>query len=250
MIDIRSSRDFRISFSCSICARISASSASSFSISRPVSRASRMFRIASDCRSLRSKRSRSCWPACSESGAPRMILITSSMLSTAILSPSRMCSRSRAPWRGRTRSAGRPPCADGRRSAAASPAADMTSRHATDQSEHDHPEGGLHLGVLEQLVEHDLWNRIALELDHDPHAVAIGLVAQVGDVGRPFLSRTSCAICSMRRDLFTMNGISVTTIRCDPGRSPALRFRRPPASRLLPRPFSVGLADLVGTRTI
>ncbi len=28
-----------------------------------------------------------------------------------------------------------------------------------------------------------------------------------------FLSRTSCAICSIRRDLFTMKGISVTTIR-------------------------------------
>ena len=37
--------------------------------------------------------------------------------------------------------------------------------------------------MLVELVEHDLGDRVALELDHDPHAVAVRLVAQVGDLG-------------------------------------------------------------------
>ena len=37
------------------------------------------------------------------------------------------------------------------------------------------------LGVLVELVEHDLWLRAALELDDDTHAVAIALVANVAD---------------------------------------------------------------------
>jgi hypothetical protein len=41
----------------------------------------------------------------------------------------------------------------------------------------------LHRGVLVELVEHDLRDHAALELDHDPHALAVGLVAQVGDLG-------------------------------------------------------------------
>jgi hypothetical protein len=37
--------------------------------------------------------------------------------------------------------------------------------------------------VLVELVEDDLGDRVALELDHDPHAVAVRLVADVGDLG-------------------------------------------------------------------
>ena len=46
----------------------------------------------------------------------------------------------------------------------------------------DHREALLHLGVLVELVEDDLMLRAALELDDDAHAVAVGLVAHVGDV--------------------------------------------------------------------
>ena len=46
----------------------------------------------------------------------------------------------------------------------------------------DHAEAFLHLGVLEELVEHELGLAAALELDHDAHAVAVAFVANVGDV--------------------------------------------------------------------
>ena len=57
------------------------------------------------------------------------------------------------------------------------------ARHAVDQREAVDAEGVLQLGVLVQLVEHDLGVGVALELDDDAHALAGGLVAQVGDPG-------------------------------------------------------------------
>ncbi len=48
--------------------------------------------------------------------------------------------------------------------------------------EKDHGEALLHLGVLVELVEHDLRLGAALELDDDAHAVAVALVAHVADV--------------------------------------------------------------------
>ncbi len=62
--------------------------------------------------------------------------------------------------------------------------------------EHDQPVALLHLGQLEELIEHHLGFVVALELDHDPHPVAIGFVAQIADafdapvvdqLGDPFL---------------------------------------------------------------
>ncbi len=47
--------------------------------------------------------------------------------------------------------------------------------------EQDHAEAFLHLGVLEELVQHELGLAIALQLDHDAHAVAIAFVADIGD---------------------------------------------------------------------
>ena len=81
--------------------RKAASSSSSFSISSPVSRASRMSRIALACRSDSSKFSCKRPDAISASREPRMILITSSILLTAILRPSRMCARSSAFFRSK-----------------------------------------------------------------------------------------------------------------------------------------------------
>src|SRR3989454_5518246 len=74
--------------------RTSFSSSSSFVISRAVSRAKRMLRISVDCFSDSLKRFRSAASALGVSFDFLMILITSSMLSTAIFKPSRMCSRS------------------------------------------------------------------------------------------------------------------------------------------------------------
>ncbi len=53
---------------------------------------------------------------------------------------------------------------------------------SVDHREQDHRETFLHLGVLEELVENDLRLGAALKFDDDAHAVAIALVADVGDV--------------------------------------------------------------------
>ena len=58
----------------------------------------------------------------------------------------------------------------------------ITRRNTVHQRKHDRTEGGLHLRVLVEPVEHDVRDRITLELDHDPHAVTVRLVAQVPDV--------------------------------------------------------------------
>ncbi len=55
------------------------------------------------------------------------------------------------------------------------------ARLAVDQRHHVHMEGVLQLRHLEQIVEHDLRDLAALELDHHAHARLVGFVAQVGD---------------------------------------------------------------------
>ena len=57
-------------------------------------------------------------------------------------------------------------------------------RLAVHERQHDDPERGLHLRMLVQTVQHDFRHRITLELDDDPHAVAVRLVTQVPDVGQ------------------------------------------------------------------
>ena len=52
---------------------------------------------------------------------------------------------------------------------------------AVDEREHVHVERRLQRGVLEQVVQHLVRVGVALDLDVHAHAVAIGLVAQVGD---------------------------------------------------------------------
>ena len=54
-------------------------------------------------------------------------------------------------------------------------------RPAVDDGQHDDAEGLLQLGVLVEVVEHDLGDLAALQLDDDAHAVAVALVADVGD---------------------------------------------------------------------
>ena len=65
------------------------------------------------------------------------------------------------------------------------------ARLAVDHGQEDHGEAFLQLGVLVELVEHDLRLRAALEADDEAHAVAIALVARaVGadvDVGDDFV---------------------------------------------------------------
>jgi hypothetical protein len=49
--------------------------------------------------------------------------------------------------------------------------------HAVDQRDHVHAEGGLKLGVLVELVEDDLRDRVALQFDHEPDARLVRLIA-------------------------------------------------------------------------
>ena len=63
------------------------------------------------------------------------------------------------------------------------------ARHAVDDREHVRAERRLQLGVLEQVVQHDLGDRVPLEGDHDPHTDAIGrFVVDVGDPRDPALA--------------------------------------------------------------
>ena len=50
-----------------------------------------------------------------------------------------------------------------------------------DERQHDHAERRLQLRVLVQVLQHHPGDRVALELDNDPQAVAVALVSQVGD---------------------------------------------------------------------
>ena len=106
--------------------------------------------------------------------------MTSSRLSSAILRPSRMWARSRAFWRSY------------------SVRLTMTSRRQSiwcwriglrrqrlwlpvDERDDVGVEGHLERGVLEQVVEHLVRVGVPLALDDDAHAVAVGLITQVGD---------------------------------------------------------------------
>ena len=55
------------------------------------------------------------------------------------------------------------------------------ARPAADDRQHDDAERGLQLRVLVEVIENDLRHFAALELDDDAHAVAVGLVTQIGD---------------------------------------------------------------------
>ncbi len=76
------------------------------------------------------------------------------------------------------------------------------ARLAVDQRHHVHAEAVLQLRELEQVVEDDLRNFAALQLDHDAHAGLVRFVAQVGNALERF-SRTSSPIRMSRFALFT-----------------------------------------------
>ena len=165
-------------------ARTSLSSSSSFSISRPVSLARRMLRIASACRSLSLKRACSCALAVGVSSAraddlDHLVDVVDGDLEPFedVLALERLVEiELRAPDDDFVA------------------VLDVVLEHFLErhhlrheaararvghEREHDDAERRLHRRVLVELVEHHARNRVALELDHDAHAVAVGLVAQV-----------------------------------------------------------------------
>ena len=56
-------------------------------------------------------------------------------------------------------------------------------RHVVDEGDGVVAERRLQAGVLVELVQHDLRNRVALELDLDAHAGAVRVVGEVGHLG-------------------------------------------------------------------
>ena len=54
-------------------------------------------------------------------------------------------------------------------------------RRPVDQSQHDRAEGGLHLRVRVQPVQHHHRDRVPLQLDHDPDAFLVGFVPEIAD---------------------------------------------------------------------
>ena len=55
------------------------------------------------------------------------------------------------------------------------------------QGQHIDGEGGLELGLCKQAVEHHLGIGVPLDLDDHPHAVAVGLIPDVGDALQPLV---------------------------------------------------------------
>ena len=60
-------------------------------------------------------------------------------------------------------------------------------RLPVDEGQHVEVEGQLHRRVLEQVVQHRVRVGVVLDLDVDPHPVAVGLVAEVGDPVDPLV---------------------------------------------------------------
>ena len=72
-------------------------------------------------------------------------------------------------------------------------------RAATIEGNHVATEGRLHRGEPPQLVEHNLAHRIALQLDHNAHAVAVGLIAQIGNTLDPLFTHQIGDLFDQRR---------------------------------------------------
>ncbi len=110
----------------------------------------------------------------------RMVATISSMLVTATARPHRIWLRSRAL---RSSNAVRRATTSSRKidEGGQEAAQGQLFGAATVQRQHVAAEIGLHRREAEQLVQHHLGGRIALQLDHDAHAVAVGFVLHVGD---------------------------------------------------------------------
>ena len=55
------------------------------------------------------------------------------------------------------------------------------ARMSIDQCQHDGAEIHLHLGMLEEIIQHDIRADVGTQLDSDAHAAAIGFIAKGGD---------------------------------------------------------------------
>ena len=154
-------------------------SSSILSRSRPVSWYRRMSRMALAWSSDSLNLAINFFFASSRSSASLMILTTASMLSSAMRKPSRMWARSSAFCSSNLRAARDDFLAV--RDVALDHLLDVHDpRPAVVDRQHDHAEGVLELGVLVEVVDDDLRNGVALQLDDDADAFLVGFVADVG----------------------------------------------------------------------
>ena len=125
-------------------------------------------------------RSISATRAAPESGEVRMSRITSSMLATAMARPTWTWARV-----ARLRQQVLGAAGDHVLAELEERAQHVGERHhlrpPAVQRDHVGAEARLQRGEAPELVEHHLGDRVALDLDDDPHAVAVGFVAQVGN---------------------------------------------------------------------
>ena len=112
--------------------------------------------------------------------ALRMMRITSSILATAMARPTSVWARSRA-LTGGIWSAGAITSSRNATKAWQHVEERHQLRPAAVERHHVGAERGLQRREAIELVEDDVGDRLALQLDHDAHALAVGLVANVGD---------------------------------------------------------------------
>ena len=125
-------------------------------------------------------RSISATRAAPESGEVRIRRITSSILATAIARPTWICAASRA----LVEQIFGAPGDDFLAEVEEGDQHVLQRQHlrpAAVQRDHVGAEARLHRGEAPELIEHDVGDRVALQLDDDAHAVAIGFVAQIRD---------------------------------------------------------------------
>ena len=149
--------------------------------SSAVSWARRRSRMAEAWIAERPKRSMSSARAESRSRLPRMSSMIASRLSSAMSRPSRTWARASF-WAQLVLRAPDDDLALVVDVRADDLAQRQRPRDAVDERDGVDPERRLHRRVLVELVQHDLGQRVALELDDEAHAVAVRLVPQVGDV--------------------------------------------------------------------
>ena len=77
-------------------------------------------------------------------------------------------------------------------------------RRAVIERQHDHAEGGLHRGVLVELVQHYVGDGVALELDDEPHAVLVDSSFRTSVIPSIFRSIASSAMSLCSLSLLTL----------------------------------------------
>ena len=115
-------------------------------------------------------------------------------------------------------------------------------RAAVDERQHVDAEGGLQRRLLVELVERHVGRGVALELDHHADALAVALVAQVGDPVDASLAHVLGDLLEQRRLVHHERDLGDHDARA------ALAFLDlgAPAHRDQAAPGGVGLADAVG----